>query len=242
MARIFLAGASGIIGQRLVPLLVRAGHQVTGTTRTEARAGMLRTLGATPVVVDVFEASLLARVMAEAAPEIVIHELTSLPDHVASLDAAGRERAIRANARIRTEGTPALVAAATACGARRLVAQSILWIYAPGREPHVESDPIDVGATGLAGVTVRGVMALERTVLGAPMDSVVLRYGYLYGQGSGHEDGPWKDPALHVDAAAHAAFLAVDRGAGVYNVAESSLYASSEKARRELGFDAGFRG
>ncbi len=150
MARIFLAGASGIIGQRLIPLLVRAGHQVTGTTRTAGRTGMLRTLGATPVVVDVLEASLLAQVMAEHAPEVVIHQLTSLPDHMASLDAAGLERAIRANARIRSEGTPALVAAATACRARRLVAQSLLWIYAPGREPHVESDPIDVGSTGRA--------------------------------------------------------------------------------------------
>jgi nucleoside-diphosphate-sugar epimerase len=201
---------------------------------------MLRTLGATPVVVDVLESPVLAEVMAEHAPEVVIHQLTSLPDHMASLDAAGLERAIRANARIRSEGTPALVAAAAACGARRLVAQSILWIYAPGREPHVESDPIDVGATGRAAITVQGVMALERSVLGAPMDPVVLRYGWLYGPGSGH-DGPWKDPALHVDAAAHAAFLAVERGAGVYNVAESSPYASSEKARRELGFDAAFR-
>ncbi len=240
MARIFLAGASGIIGQRLIPLLVRAGHQVTGTTRTVERTGMLRALGATPVVVDVLEAPLLARVMAEHAPEVVIHQLTSLPDHMASLDAAGLERAILANARIRSEGTPALVAAATACGARRLVAQSILWIYAPGREPHVESDPIDVGSTGRAAITVQGVMALERSVLGAPMDPVVLRYGWLYGPGSGH-DGPWKGPSLHVDAAAHAAFLAVERGAGVYNVAESSPYASSEKARRELGFDAAFR-
>jgi nucleoside-diphosphate-sugar epimerase len=240
MARIFLAGASGIIGQRLVPLLVRAGHQVTGTTRTAGRTPMLRALGATPAVVDVLEAALLARVMAEHAPEVVIHQLTNLPDDVDSLDAAGLERAIRTNARIRAEGTLALVAAATACGARRLVAQSVLWIYAPGREPHVESDPIDVGATGLAAVTVQGVMALERAVLGAPMDPVVLRYGRLYGPGSGH-DGPWKDPALHVDAAAHAAFLAVERGAGVYNVAESSPYASSEKARRELGFDAAFR-
>lgn len=240
MARIFLAGASGIIGQRLIPLLVRAGHQVTGTTRTAGRTGMLRTLGATPVVVDVLEAPLLAQVMAEHAPEVVIHQLTSLPDHLGSLDAAGLDRAIRANARIRSEGTPALVAAATACRARRLVAQSILWIYAPGREPHVESDPIDVGATGRAAITIQGVIALERSVLGAPMDPVVLRYGWLYGPGSGH-DGPWKDPALHVDAAAHAAFLAVERGAGVYNVAEPSRYVSSEKARRELGFDASFR-
>jgi len=83
-------------------------------------------------------------------------------------------------------------------------------------------------------------MALERAVLGSSMESVVLRYGWLYGPGTGH-DGPWRDPAVHVDGAAQAAFLAVDRGAGVYNVAESSPYASSEKARRELGWDSAVR-
>ncbi len=240
MARVFLAGASGIIGQRLIPLLVGAGHEVTGTTRTPGKADLIRRLGARPVVVDALDAAALARAVSRDAPEVVIHQLTSLPDQMAPLDKEDLQRAIRANARIRTEGTPNLVAAATASGVRRIVAQSILWIYAPGREPHVESDPIDVDAAGLAAVTVRGVVALEGAVLGSSMASVILRYGYLYGPGSGH-DGPFKDPALHVDAAARAAFLAVDRGSGVYNVAEPGPYASSDRAHRELGWNPDFR-
>ncbi len=240
MARIFLAGASGIIGQRLLPLLVQTGHQVAGTTRTQQRTGLLRELGATPVVVDALDAPALAASLREHPAEVVIHQLTNLPDRLFSLDPAERERALRANARIRIEGTRNLVAAAAAVGARRLVAQSILWIYAPGREPHVETDPLDTGATGLAAITLEGTRALERSVLGSAMEGVVLRYGYLYGPGTGHEE-PWKNPAVHVDAAAQAAFLAVERGSGVYNVGDPGSYASSDRARRELGWDPGVR-
>src|SRR5262249_60968774 len=163
-----------------------------------------------------------------------------VPDDLASLEGPALERALRANARMRTEGTPNLVAAALAAAAGRLVAQSILCIYAPGREPHLESDPVNVGATGVSAVTVQGVMALERAVLrAAVLAPVVLRYGHLYGPGT-NEEAP-RDPAVHVDAAAHAAALAVDRGLGVYNVAEASPYASSERARRERGGDPGAR-
>ncbi|RPH68655.1 MAG: NAD(P)-dependent oxidoreductase [Myxococcaceae bacterium] len=240
MARVFLAGASGIIGQRLIPLLVRAGHAVTGTTRSAERVDLLRELGSTPCVVEAFDGAALERAVAEAAPEVVIHQLTNLPDRLFSLDPEALERAIRGNAQMRTEGTRHLVSAATAAGARRLVAQSILWIYAPGREPHVETDPVNTGATGLAAITVQGTVALERGVLGAAMESVVLRYGWLYGPGTGR-DTSWKDPAVHVDAAAHAAFLAVSRGSGPYNAAEASPYASSDRARRELGWSPDFR-
>ena len=241
MARIFLAGASGLIGQRLVPLLVQAGHHVIGTTRTGGKTALLRSLGATPVVVDVFDAAALRRLVVASEAEVVIHQLTSLPDDLSSLEGAPLERAIRDNARVRTEGTPNLVAAALAAGARRLIAQSLLSIYAPGRGRHMENDPVNVGATGLAGITVQGTMALEGTVLGAAaLAPVVLRYGYLYGAGTNH-DVPWRDPAVHVDAAAHAAALAVDLGSGVYNVADPSPYASSERARRELGWESSFR-
>jgi len=242
MARIFLAGASGLIGQQLVPMLVRAGHHVTGTTRSEGKAQLLRAHGATPAVVDAFDAEALRRVVVGSEPEVVIHQLTSLPDDLPSLDKAGLERAIRDNARIRSEGTLNLVAAARAAGARRLVAQSVVWIYAPGREPHVEGDPLNTGAPGLGAITVKGTMALEQAVLGAaPLTSVVLRYGYLYGPGTTH-DSPSKQPAVHVAAAARAALLAVDKGDGVYNVAEPSTYASSERARHDLGWDAVSRG
>ena len=240
MARIFLAGASGAIGQRLVPLLVKAGHRVVGTTRSKAKTALLRSLGATPVVVDVFDAEALRRLVVSDEPQVVVHQLTTLPDDFSSLVDAAMERALRDNARIRTEGTANLVAAALAAGARRLVAQSIAWIYAPGHEPHVETDPVNTGASGLAAITVPGVMALEAAVLGAPLEGVVLRNGGLYGPGTGR-DTVWRDPAVHVYAAAHAAALAVDRGSGVYNVAEPSRYASSERARRELGWSPDFR-
>ena len=199
MARIFLAGASGAIGQRLVPLLLKAGHQVVGTTRSEAKTALLRSLGATPAVVDVFDAAALRGLVVAHEPEVVIHQLTALPEGLSSLGGAAKERAIRENARIRIEGTPNLVGAALAAGARRLIAQSIAWIYAPGREPHVESDPVDMGASGLAGISIQGTMALESAVLGSALASVELRYGGLYGPGTGH-DTAWRDPAVHVDA------------------------------------------
>ena len=240
MARIFLAGASGAIGHPLASMLVRAGHQVTGSTRSPEKAELLARLGASPVVVDVFDAAALMRAVVAAAPEVVMQQLTDLPDGLFSLDKAAQERALRANARMRSEGTPNLVASAKECGARRLIAQSIVWVYAPGREPHVESDPINAAATGLAAVSLQGAMALERAVLDSALESVVLRYGRLYGPGTGH-DAPPGDPAVHTDAAAHAAHLAVDRGQGVYNVAEPSPYVSSEKVTRELGWDATFR-
>jgi hypothetical protein len=189
--------------------------------------------------VDVFDAEALRRLVVASEPEVVIQQLTNLPDNHFLLEGAELERVTRANARMRTEGTANLVAAALASGARRLVAQSILWIYAPGREPHVESDPVNTGATGVSAITVQGTMALEQAVLGAAaLAPVVLRYGHLYGE---DHDAPRRDPAVHADAAAHAAALAVDLGLGVYNVAEPSPYASSERARRELGWDSGFR-
>jgi nucleoside-diphosphate-sugar epimerase len=145
--------------------------------------------------------------------------------------------AVARNARIRDEGTRHLVAAARAAGAGRIVAQSIAWMYAAGREPHVEDDPLDLAADGTRGISVRGVAALESQVLDAPsIEGVVLRYGHLYGPGTGTDAPPASAP-LHVDDAARAALLAIDRGArGVYNIVERDDLASAAKARRELGW------
>jgi nucleoside-diphosphate-sugar epimerase len=231
--RIFLAGATGVIGRRLAVLLRDAGHQVTGTTRDAAKADALRAMDVAPVVVDVFDAQALANAVAAARPEIVIHQLTDLPR---GLDPAKMDDAIRRNARLRAEGTRHLVDAAVAAGARRLIAQSIAWAYAPGAEPHTEDDPLDVGAQGLRAISVGGVVALERAVLDAPLDGIVLRYGQLYGPDTG-TDAPTGASPLHVDAAARAALLAIDRGArGVYNIAEPNPYVSVDKARTELGW------
>ncbi len=237
--RIFLAGAAGAIGRRLAPLLRDAGHHVTGTTRRAAKTDLLRELGVEPVVVDVFDAAGLSRAVAEARPDIVIHQLTDLPPR---LEPELMAAALVRNARIRDEGTRNLAQAAIAAGATRLIAQSIAWIYAPGPGPHVESDPLRTEPDGGYNVTIGGVVALERhTLQSPPLNGLVLRYGQLYGPGASaelrHGDAP-----LHVDAAAYAALLAVDHGApGIYNIAEPNDLVSTDKARRELGWNADFR-
>ncbi|TPM36937.1 NAD(P)-dependent oxidoreductase [Mesorhizobium sp. B2-3-4] len=236
--RIFLAGASGAIGQRLIPQLLAAGHQVTGTTRNADKAARLEALGIEPVVVDVFDAAALSRAMLGARPDIVVHQLTDLP---AGLDPARMGGAIMRNARIRDEGTRNLVDAAKAAGAGRLVAQSIAWAYAPGPQPHAEGDPLDAEAQGNRAISVGGVIALEKAVLGAPLAGVVLRYGQLYGPGTG-ADAPGGGSPLHVDAAAYAALLALDKGSpGAFNIAEPNAAVSTLKAIKELCWRADFR-
>ena len=141
--RIFLAGATGAIGKRLVPLLLEAGFQVVGTTRSPSRAENLRAAGVEPVVVDVFDRASLVRVAVAAHPDIVIQQLTDLPP---GLDPSQMAEGTRRNARMRSEGTRNLVAAALEAGVPRLIAQSIAWMYAPGREPHAEDDALDIAA------------------------------------------------------------------------------------------------
>ncbi len=237
--RIFVAGATGAIGKRLVPLLLRNGAVVFGTTRSTSHADELRRTGVEPVVVDVFDRPALIQEMVNVAPDVVVHQLTDLslihdPNRVAE--------ALSRNARLRTEGTRNLVAAAVESGARRLVAQSIAWVYAPGPEPHAEDDPLNVGAAGMATVTVQGVIELEQAVLTAPqLQGIVLRYGWLYGPGTGTAVAAGSPP-LHVDAAAMAAVLAIEWGApGIYNIAEPSPFISIAKAQRDLGWDPAFR-
>src|ERR687887_587687 len=148
--RVFVAGASGVIGVRLVPQLVVAGHEVAGMTRSPAKVELLRGLGAEPVVCDAFDAHALREAVGAFQPEVVVNELTDLPDQPAATNDA--------NARMRREGTRNLLAAAKEAGASRFVAQSIAWPL-----------PGDAGAA---------VSELERLVL--PADGVVLRYGRLY--------------------------------------------------------------
>jgi nucleoside-diphosphate-sugar epimerase len=237
--RIFLAGARGAIGRRLTPLLLAAGHIVAGTTRSAAKAGDLRARGIEAVVVDVFDAAGLRDAVMRLRPEIVIHQLTDLPQ---TFDRERLAASLVDNARLRIEGTANLVAASLAAGAQRLIAQSIAFAYAAGPEPHSESDPLASSeGDSPEAATAGGVRGLENAVINAPgMVGIVLRYGRLYGPGT------WNMPnarvPLHVDAAAHAALLAVTRGAsGVYNIAEDDGTVSIEKARVGLGFDPAFR-
>jgi nucleoside-diphosphate-sugar epimerase len=237
VSRIFLAGASGVIGRRLTPLLRAAGHSVSGMTRSADKAEILRKMGAEPVVVDVFDAEALAKAVLDAKPDIVIHQLTDLAD---IRDPAKRAESLARNARIREEGTRHLVASARQAGARRVIAQSAVWVYAPGVKPHGEDHPLDTD--GAQAVTARGVASLERQVLETPpIEGLALRYGLLYGPGSG-TDAPRPAPTVHVDAAAYAALRAVHHGGpGRYNIADPSREVSTQKAIAELGWRADFR-
>src|ERR1700744_3259981 len=138
---VFVAGATGVIGRRLVPLLVADGWRVVGTTRSPEKAGLVSDLGAVPAIVDVFDAEALATAVVATAPAIVIHQLTDLP---AGLDPAKMVKATARNARIRDEGTRNLVAAAAQAGVSRLIAQSVAFAYAEGPLPYGEDAPLAI--------------------------------------------------------------------------------------------------
>ena len=237
--RVFLAGASGVVGRPLVKLLIDAGHQVTGMGRSPQSAKALEALGADHVTVDVFDSAALTQAVASARPDVVIHQLTDLP---ARLDPSLMGEATLRNARIRDEGTRNLVHAALAASARRMIAQSIAWAYAPGTSPYTEEDPLDVDAQVNKAITMRGIIALEKLVVGSPpLEGVVLRYGNFYGPDTGREKPEGPSP-LHVEAAAYAALRAVEHWRpGIFNIAEPQAEVTSRKAVDVLGWRADFR-
>lgn len=212
---------------------------MTGTTRVPARGLELQAAGVTPAVVDVFDAAALLDAVLAARPDVIVHQLTDLPR---GLPPERMAEAIERNARIRREGTANLVQAAVHARVARIVAQSIAWAYAASPAPVTEDSPLDAAATGLRSVTVGGVVALERLVTSTPeIAGLVLRYGRLYGPGTG-ADAPGEAPTVHVDAAASAAVQALTRwAAGAYNVVDDGSPISNLKARRELAWDPAFR-
>ena len=229
--KVFLAGATGVVGRRLVVLLRQAGHEVAGTTRSEAKAAALRQIGAVPVLVVAYDADKLKLAVYAVQPDVIIHQLTDLPQ---AIDPRTLTAALEANARLRIAGTRNLVDAALTNNVRRVIAQSIAFAYAPGEGPLTEDQPIDSAQAG--------VISLERAVTQTPgIDGIVLRYGRFYGPGTWTAEPNGAAP-LHVDAAAHAALLALSRGQpGIYNLAEDDGAVSSDKAKRDFGFDASFR-
>jgi nucleoside-diphosphate-sugar epimerase len=236
--RIFLAGATGAVGTRLVPQLVAAGHHVVGTTRHPDRADRLRAAGAEPAVLDPLDAAAVQAAVAAAAPDVVVHQLTALAA-VGNLRRFDREFA--ATNRLRTEGTDLLLAAARAAGVRRVVAQSFGgWPYArQGGPVKDEDDPLDPAPAPQAARTLAAIRHLEAAVTGYG-EGLALRYGGFYGPGTslGPDGGAHVDAVrrrrfpivgdggavwsfCHIDDAAAATVAAVERGApGVYNVAD----------------------
>jgi nucleoside-diphosphate-sugar epimerase len=235
--RVFLAGATGVIGRRLVPLLLADGHEVTGMTRSADKLEQLRASGVEPVLADALDAAAVHAAVARAQPEAVIHQLTALPWRI---DPRRIERDFALNDRLRSEGTQILVDAARAAGATRILAQSIAFAYAPGPSGtvHREQDPLLSDPPKSFKRSAEAVRELERTVLGA--DGVVLRYGYFYGPGSamsrqgsmaqdlprrrlpvvGGGAGVWS--LIHIDDAARATVAALTHGRGgsAYNIVD----------------------
>ncbi len=243
--RIFIAGASGTLGRRLVPQLIARGHHVTGTTRS--RADELRALGAEPVIVDPLDAEALRDAVVRAEPDVVVHQLTALSGlgMMRNFD-----KAFALTNRLRTEGTDHLIAAARAAGARRLVWQSYAgWPYArEGAQVKTEDDPLDPEPPADARESLAAIRHLEAAVLGAPdMEGFVLRYGGFYGPGTsidkggdhselvrkrrfpigGAGTGVWS--FIHIDDAAAATVAAIEGGQpGIYNVVDDDPAPTAE--------------
>src|SRR5688572_14849381 len=180
--RVFVAGATGVIGRSLVPQLRAAGHEVVGMTRSPERAGELTAQGAEAVICDAFDAAGVERAVADAEPEVVINELTDIPR---ALNPRKFEEQFATNDRLRRDGTRNLVRAAEAVGARRLISQSIAFAYAPADSLRSEDDGLYEDAPAPWGTSVAAVRALEEQTLGSEtVEGVVLRYGYFYGPGT----------------------------------------------------------
>ncbi len=233
--RVFVAGATGVIGRRLIPRLVEDGHQVAGMTRSPDKAARLTAMGAIPVVCDAYHQAKLTAVLSNSPSDVVVHLLTDLP---ARLNPAAGTTATN---RLRREGTRNLLQAARAAGTRRFIAESIAFLYRPGSPaPKNEQDPPWLDAPGCFAETVRAVVDLEQQVLRAPsLNGVILRFGWLYGPGTwyapdgsiawdvrdrrypvvGEGRGMWS--FLHVDDAAAAVFAAAEQGRpGIYNIVD----------------------
>ena len=232
--RVFVTGATGALGQHLVPALIAAGHEVTATTRTPGKAGQLREAGAEPVVVDGLDRETLTAAVQAASPEVIVHEMTALAD-MRSL--RNLDKVFAATNELRTRGTDNLLAAAARAGTRRVIAQSNTNMTARSGAPvQTEEDPLDSRPVPSAAGTVAAVKHVEEAVPRAVPEGIVLRYGNFYGPGAsdflvemvrkrqfpviGGGAGIWS--FIEIADAAAATVAAVSRGApGVYNVVDS---------------------
>src|SRR5262245_2273848 len=236
---IFVAGATGAVGRRLIPILLSAGHGVTGLTRSPHKADLISALGADAVVADGLDATAIHAAVATAKPDVIVHEMTDLKE---ASDLRNFDRTFAGSNRLRTQGTNHLLAAARDAGVRRIVAQSFCgWPYARRGSPvKSEAEALDAEPPQDMRPTLDAIRYLEKTVTEslAP-DGIVLRYGAFYGEHTGLFDGPFLEQLrrrrvpliadgdgwwsfLHIDDAAQATALAVARGkaGNIYNIVD----------------------
>ena len=234
--KVFVAGATGAIGMQLVPRLVANGHEVHGMTHSESKQGMLRELGAVPVVADALDPDQVAEAVGRAKPDVIVHQLTAL----AGKGMRGLKHRVAMTNRLRTEGTDHLLSAGQAVGMRRFVAQSIVLYARSGGPVKSEEDPLDPTPPRDFREAAAAIHHLEEAVLDAGWtEGIVLRYGAFYGPGTGmgpggdmHEmirkrrfplvgDGGGVWSFIHIADAAEATMAAVEHGSrGVYNVVD----------------------
>ena len=244
--KVFVAGATGAMGKQLVPRLIAAGHEVVGTTRSESKQAELYALGATPVVLDALDPDQVAAAVAQAQPDAIVHELTSIE----TLDLRHFDRSFAMTNRLRTEGTDHLLSAARAVGVKRFVIQSYTsWPYArTGGPVKTEDDPLDPTPPREMRESLDAIRHLESAVTGADWtEGIVLRYGGFYGPGTslspggeqfemlrkrkypvvGSGAGVWS--FVHIADAAEATVAAVEHGKrGIYNVVDDEPAAVAE--------------
>jgi nucleoside-diphosphate-sugar epimerase len=244
--KVFVAGATGALGRALVSQLVARGHEVVGMTRSASKQDLVRSLGARPVVADALDPDAVARAVASAEPEVIVHQLTALSGPMSMRDARRPDRSVAATMtnRLRTEGTDHLLAAGRGVGARRFVAQSFGAIRSArtGGPVQTEADPIDPDSPAPPPTAQAALLYLERAVTTIQWgEGLALRYGGFYGPGTsislapdaqmaapirrrrfpivGDGGGVWS--LVHIEDAAAATAVAVERGrAGVYNVVD----------------------
>ncbi|RKR75952.1 NAD-dependent epimerase/dehydratase family protein [Frondihabitans australicus] len=229
--RIFVAGASGVLGCAFLPLALAAGHEVVGMARSSQGAATIEALGGTPVVADAFDREAVTAAVVESRPDVVVNLLTDLGSGTSA-----------SNARIRVEAGATLVEAAQAAGSDRVIAESISWVHPPSPETADESTPLDVDSGEPRRTTILAVESLESATLAGP-NGVVLRFGQLYGPGTWYaRDGRFAELAragglpatetvtsfVHAEDAAAAVLLALDWPAGVYDVVDDEPAAGTE--------------
>jgi 2-alkyl-3-oxoalkanoate reductase len=237
--RVFVAGSTGVLGQRLVPLLVDAGHEVVGSTRTPAKLEGLRASGATPVILDGRDEEAIRRTVAEAHPDVVVHQMTALGGE---FDLRRFAKTFAETNRLRVDSTNWLLAAAMESGAKRFIAQSFTgWPNEQKGGPiKTEDDPLMSDPPEAVRDTLEAIQHLESVTTGTPgIEGIALRYGGLYGPGTAlgkggemldaiaHRKMPLVGKAggihsfIHIDDAATATGLAVERGnPGLYNIVD----------------------
>jgi nucleoside-diphosphate-sugar epimerase len=246
--RVLVAGATGAIGKPLVERLIAGGHHVTGATRSESGAAALKAIGAEAAVFDAFDADAVRAGVAAARPDVVVHQLTALPKE-AKPSPSVMKQAFAMTAKLRRETVPVFAEAARAAGARRFIAQSISFVTRPeGPSILDETAPLWLDGPSEFRETLEAVRILEDATVGTPgIEGIVLRYGFYYGAGTwyapdgsmGHlirrrmlpliGDGTGIWSFVHIDDAAEATILALDRGApGIYNITDDEPVAQNE--------------